>query len=130
MLTANSGVNRPRLLVYKLDAKEVLPSQATAAVQRPEPPPAPDDAATLTQGKLLYQANCVTCHGDSAQGNHVLPDLRFSAMLEPAAWQSVVLKGALAKNGMIGFEKFLGTAEIEAIRAYVISEARKELAAP
>lgn len=129
MLTANSGVNRPRLLVYKLDAKEVLPSQATVAAQRPEPPPAPDDAATLRQGKLLYQANCITCHGDSAQGNNVLPDLRFSAMLEPAAWQSVVLKGALAKNGMIGFEKFLGTAEIEAIRAYVISEARKELAA-
>ena len=30
---------------------------------------------------------------------------------------------------MIGFRKFFGEAEAEAIRAYVASEARKELAA-
>jgi len=99
-------------------------------VQRPEPPAAPDDEATLMQGKLLYQANCLSCHADSAQGNNVLPDLRWSPMLEPAAWQSVVLKGVLKEKGMIGFEKFLGETEIEAIRAYVISEARLELSTP
>ena len=129
MLTANTGTNQPRLLVYKLGAKEVLPPQVVVAVQRPEPPAAPDDEATLMQGKLLYQANCLSCHADSAQGNNVLPDLRWSPMLEPAAWQSVVLKGVLKEKGMIGFEKFLGETEIEAIRAYVISEARQELAA-
>ena len=128
-LTANAGANQTRLLVYKLGANEVLPSQATVAMPRLEPPAAADDEATLMQGKLLYQANCLGCHGDSAQGNNVLPDLRFSPMLEPAGWQSVVQKGALTERGMIGFEKFLGAAEIEAIRAYVISETRTELAA-
>ena len=38
------------------------------------------------------------------------------------------MKGARSANGMIGFERFLGAADVEAIRAYVISEARKELA--
>ena len=126
-LTANSGANQHRLLVYKLDAHATLPEPPAVMVQRPEPPAAADDEATLTQGKLLYQANCLSCHADSAQGNNVLPDLRWSAMLQPPAWQQVVLKGALSAKGMIGFDKFLGEAEVEAIRAYVISEARKEL---
>jgi len=98
-------------------------------VQHPEPPPAPDDDATLHQGKLLYQSNCLGCHGDSAQGNNVLPDLRFSPMLEETAWKSVVLDGALNARGMISFAPFLQPAEVAAIRAYVISEAHKELGA-
>ena len=99
-------------------------------MQRPTPPPAPEDAATLARGKWLYQANCIGCHGDSAQGNNVLPDLRFTPMLQPEAWKSVVLDGTRASQGMIGFRKYFGEAESEAIRAYVSSEARKELAAP
>ena len=50
-------------------------------------------------------------------------------MLQPEAWKSVVLDGTRAAKGMIGFRKFFGEAEAEAIRAYVASEARKELAA-
>ncbi len=127
-LTPNSGSNQRRLLVYKLGGKATLPTPPAVMVQHPEPPPATDDAKTLLQGKLLYQTNCIGCHGDSAQGNNVLPDLRFSPMLQPAAWNSVVLDGARQANGMISFRKFLGDADVEAIRAYVISEARKELA--
>ncbi|MFZ2507132.1 MAG: PQQ-dependent dehydrogenase, methanol/ethanol family [Steroidobacteraceae bacterium] len=128
-LTANSGSNQRRLLVYKLGAKATLPTPPGVIIQHPEPPPAADDATTLLQGKLLYQTNCINCHGDSAQGNNVLPDLRFSPMLQPAAWNSVVLDGARQANGMIAFRKFLGESDAEAIRAYVISEARKELTA-
>jgi PQQ-dependent dehydrogenase (methanol/ethanol family) len=126
-LTANEGANVRRLLVYKLGGKAALPAPPSIAAQRPAPPAAADDAATLTQGKLLFQLNCIGCHGDSAQGNNVLPDLRFSPMLEPTAWQAVVLDGARASAGMIGFRRFLGDADAEAIRAYVVSEARKEL---
>jgi PQQ-dependent dehydrogenase (methanol/ethanol family) len=127
-LTANSGTNQCRLLVYKLGAHTALPASPAVVVQHPEPPAAADDEATLTQGKLLYQANCIGCHADSAQGNNVLPDLRWSPMLQPASWKFVVFDGALKANGMIGFDKFLSEADVEAIRAYVISEARKELA--
>lgn len=129
-LTPNTGTNDRRLLVYKLGAHGTLPAPPAAIVQHPDPPQAADDAATLLRGKWLFQANCLGCHGDSAQGNNMLPDLRFSPMLQPASWKSVVFDGALKAKGMIGFDKFLGEAEVEAIRAYVISEARKELAAP
>jgi mono/diheme cytochrome c family protein len=128
-LTPNTGSNQRRLLVYKLGGNAILLAPLAVVVQHPEPPSAPDDEATLHHGKWLYQTNCLGCHGDSAQGNNVLPDLRFSPMLQPASWKSVVFEGALKSKGMIGFEKFLGEAEVEAIRAYVISEARKELAA-
>jgi mono/diheme cytochrome c family protein len=126
--TANAGANDRRLLVYKLGAHTALPASVTAAVQHPEPPPAPDDAATILKGKLLYQTNCAFCHGNTAMGNNVLPDLRWSPMLEEAAWKSIVIDGAKRETGMNSFQRFLQPAEVEAIRAYVVSEARKELA--
>jgi PQQ-dependent dehydrogenase (methanol/ethanol family) len=129
-LTPNAGPNDRRLLVYKLGAKGVLRPPPAAMAQHPEPPQAADDATTVLHGKLLYEINCAVCHGDSAMGNNVLPDLRWSPMLQPAAWKSVVFEGALKSKGMIGFEKFLGEADVETIRAYVVSEARKELATP
>jgi PQQ-dependent dehydrogenase (methanol/ethanol family) len=129
-LTANTGPNDRRLLVYKLGAKGVLPLPPGVTVQHPAPPPAPDDATTVLQGKRLYEINCAVCHGDSAMGNNMLPDLRWSPMLQPTSWKSVVFDGALKTKGMIGFEKFLAATDVEAIRAYVISEARKEFAAP
>jgi mono/diheme cytochrome c family protein len=129
-LAPNNGANQRRLLVYKLGAAASLPPPPKVTVLRPAPPPAPADAATLARGKWLYQANCLGCHGDSAQGNNVLPDLRFTPMLQPDAWTSVVMDGARTANGMIGFRKFLGDTEVEAIRAYVAAEARKELGAP
>ena len=129
-LTANTGANDRRLLVYKLGAHTALPASPAVTAQHPEPPPAPDDAATVLRGKLLYEINCGVCHGDTAMGNNVLPDLRWSPMLQPASWKSVVFEGALKAKGMIGFKKFIGEADVEAIRAYVVSEARKELSAP
>ena len=70
------------------------------------------------------------CHGDTAMGNNELPDLRWSPMLEAKAWSSIVLDGAERETGMNSFQRFLQPADVEAIRAYVVSEARKELAAP
>ena len=45
------------------------------------------------------------------------------------AWRSVVLDGALADNGMIGFEPWLTAAQVEAIRGYVLAEAARRDAA-
>jgi PQQ-dependent dehydrogenase (methanol/ethanol family) len=128
-LTPNAGANQRRLLVYKLGGAASLPAQPVVTVQRMAPPSTAEDPETLARGKWLYQANCLGCHGDSAQGNNVLPDLRFTPMLQADSWKAVVTDGARSANGMIGFRKFLGDADVEAIRAYVASEARKELAA-
>ncbi|MGQ0428451.1 MAG: PQQ-dependent dehydrogenase, methanol/ethanol family [Gammaproteobacteria bacterium] len=129
-LSQNPGSNARRLLVYKLGAKATLPAPPAVVATRLAPPPAPEDAATILNGKRHYQAYCAVCHGDTAMGNGILPDLRFSPMLQPAAWKSVVLDGARAGNGMVSFRKFFGEEEAEAIRAYVTAETRAELAEP
>jgi hypothetical protein len=59
----------------------------------------------------------------------VLPDLRWSPITANAeAWNSVVREGALAENGMVSFAEYLTPQETEAIRAYVISQARADMA--
>ena len=117
--------NVSRLLVYKLGGTASLPPLVKPPLQVREPPPDVATAETLLMGKALYQGNCMVCHGDSAVSSGVLPDLRYSAALEPAAWEAIVLNGALEQKGMIGFAKFLEPAEASAIRSYVISEASK-----
>ena len=121
-------VERPRLpgrlLVFKLGAKTALP-----AYQIEQTPP-----LDLTQvasrgdpqaGFLYFQVNCMVCHGSNASGRF-LPDLRTSPiLLTEADWQSVVIGGAKAPNGMASFRRFLTPAQAEDIRAYVIAESKR-----
>ena len=69
----------------------------------------------------------MVCHGDQAFSSGLVPNLRYSAITTNAdAWKSVVLDGVLAKNGMPNFANLLEPEMIEAIRAYVISEANSQ----
>jgi hypothetical protein len=43
----------------------------------------------------------------------------------PEAFKSVVLEGALRQNGMASFSAYLNEGQTEAIRAYLITEARR-----
>jgi len=113
-----------RLLVFKLGGTDTLPAI-------PAPPPRTIDLASVSstgdigQGKLLFHQNCVICHSSNATGRY-LPDLQTSTMLlTDGAFRAVVLDGALAKDGMVSFAKFLTPAQAEAIRAYIIDESRK-----
>jgi hypothetical protein len=48
-----------------------------------------------------------------------VPDLRYATTETHAAWNGIVIGGALRPNGMPGFK--LSAAESEAIRNYVLS---------
>ena len=115
-----------RVLTFKLGAKAELPPLKTAA--RPlEPPPATAPAEKVADGKRLYQTYCMACHGDTAVSGGMVPDLRFSATLPSAdAWKSIVLDGAMVKNGMISFARHLKTDDVETLRAYIIQRAHDE----
>ena len=64
------------------------------------------------------------CHGDTAVGAGVLPDLRWSPMLATAdLWRSVVLEGSRTQNGMVSFAQVLTPDLAELVRAYVVARA-------
>jgi alcohol dehydrogenase (cytochrome c)/quinohemoprotein ethanol dehydrogenase len=121
--------NKSRILAFRLGGTAQLPLP-------PDPPPlaAPPprfgDPSSLQSGMVAFHAYCNVCHGDTAVGGGVLPDLRHSRALgEPARWKSIVLDGSHSQNGMIGFSTVLPPAAAEAVRAYVIDRAHEEYAA-
>jgi quinohemoprotein ethanol dehydrogenase len=115
--------NRSRVLAFRLGGTAQLPA--------PPPMPAPlkpperfADAAKLPIGKLVFESYCSVCHGDTAVGAGVLPDLRWSPMLASAdTWRSVVLEGSRTQNGMVSFAQVLTPDLAELVRAYVVARA-------
>lgn len=82
--------------------------------------------AQLNDGLIHYSRVCSVCHGPLAISSGVLPDLRWSGYTaDHDAWQAVVAEGVLADTGMVSFSDLLTAEEIEAVRAYVVSQAHK-----
>ena len=89
-----------------------------------KPPALVGDAQLAHQGQVAFHTYCSTCHGDSAVGGGVLPDLRWSPMNRTEqAWREVVIDGARKDRGMVSFAPVMSAAEAESIRAYVIKRA-------
>lgn len=118
--------NKPRLLVFKLGGTAQLPPDPDAT---PAPPPLlPEDRPTpqqVAQGQALYGRYCQVCHGASAGGGGVLPDLQRSPTLGDAqTWKSILIDGALKDQGMVSFARVLTPEQAQLVRLYVIDEAR------
>ena len=80
----------------------------------------------VATGEDQYLGFCSICHTGP-----VNPDLfRSPAAADADAWRSVVLDGALADRGMISFKPWLSAEQVEAVRAYVLTEAARRKAAP
>ncbi len=80
---------------------------------------------TPEAGAMLYADNCLGCHGKDAVARYggSVPDLRYASADVFRTWHAVVMGGAKKSNGMPDFE--LTVEEADAIRDYVIAEARK-----
>jgi quinohemoprotein ethanol dehydrogenase len=121
--------NVPRLMVFKLNGTDVVPTPPKRPERSLEPPPDTASATVVKQGKDYYHHNCGVCHGDSATSGGILPDLRYStALADTALWTSIVRDGVLQKQGMVAFASELTPAQTDAIRAYVIYRANEDLA--
>jgi alcohol dehydrogenase (cytochrome c)/quinohemoprotein ethanol dehydrogenase len=128
-LALNSHVasNLPRILVYKLGGSATLPALAPAVARVLDPPADTASPATVLAGKKLYHTYCSNCHGDSATGSGVLPDLRYSTVIkDPAAMDAIVRQGALQANGMVAFKDEVTPQDLEQIRVYVIHRANQD----
>ncbi len=114
--------NISRLLVFKRGGTATLPPAPPIQRAAVNPPADPQPAEKVAEGRYRFMAHCAFCHMATGM---VGPDLRTSAMLRDArAWQAVVHDGALAKRGMVGWSSVMTADQIEAIRAYFISEAQ------
>jgi len=124
-LKAGRRPNVGRMLAFKLGGKASLPPVQEIEMPVLNPPKSTASAATIENGKRLYQRFCSGCHGDVAVSGGVLPDLRYSGTLANDQWFNVVLDGLLQPNGMVSFSKDLSRRDAESIRAYVISRANE-----
>jgi PQQ-dependent dehydrogenase (methanol/ethanol family) len=124
-LKAGRRPNIGRMLAFKLGGNATLPPVQEVEMPVLNPPKSTASAATIENGKRLYQRFCSGCHGDVAVSGGVLPDLRYSGTLANDQWFNVVLDGLLQPNGMVSFSKDLSRRDAESIRAYVISRANE-----
>jgi len=116
--------NVPRLLVFKLGGTVKLPASTPQDSTPVALPAATASAAQVAQGQALYGRYCQVCHGASAGGGGVLPNLQRSATLGDAeAWKAILIDGALKSNGMVSFAPVMTPAQADLVRRYVIDEA-------
>jgi quinohemoprotein ethanol dehydrogenase len=122
--------NYSRLLVYKLGGTASLPAEVPFPDPVLNPPAAFGEPATIAHGEEVYGRFCSTCHGSDGRAGGMFPDLRYSgALASAAAFNAIVMEGALAKNGMVSFAKAISADDAEAVRAYVVGKAIEAKAA-
>lgn len=119
--------NLPRVLVYKLGGSAALPPLPAAVPAVLDPPPDTAKPAVVAEGKALYHTFCSSCHGDSATGSGVLPDLRYSGLIKnPQTFDMTVRQGTRIDQGMVAFRDEVSAQDLEKIRAYVIRRATED----
>ncbi len=116
--------NRGRILTFKLGGDLSLPPiEPDAPI--PEPPALEGTPEQINAGRIAFHHNCAVCHGSGVQGGGVIPDLRHMPAAKYAAFDQIVLGGALITLGMPGFSEHLTQTEVDNIRHYVIAEAHE-----
>jgi alcohol dehydrogenase (cytochrome c)/quinohemoprotein ethanol dehydrogenase len=116
--------NKSRVLTFALGGAAKLPPRDVIKATVPQPPPQFADAATIAEGGRHFAQSCLYCHGGSAKGTGIIPDLRHSGLLASReGWYDVVGMGVLSDQGMASFAAAYSPAEIDSIRAYVIDRA-------
>jgi quinohemoprotein ethanol dehydrogenase len=114
--------NYSRLLVFKLGGTAKLPPTVEPPAQVLNPPPQFGTPEVMSHGADTYNRFCGTCHGTDGQSRGLFPDLRYSGALNSAeVFHSIVIDGALSANGMVSFKTALTEADVNSIRAYVVS---------
>ncbi len=114
--------NENRVIAFKLDGGDVPKPAPRQAEPFPPPPRLVADAATLRHGAVKFAEQCARCH---VFGPNVTPDLRKLTPDAHAAFEDIVLHGALSAAGMERFDDLLSEADVEAIHAYLIDQQKQ-----
>jgi len=114
--------NVNRIIAFKLGGTAVPNPPALAVPPFEEPPAQTASDASIGHGEIKFIEECSRCH---TFGQSVTPDLRRLSTGLHAAFNDIVLRGAVAPTGMERFDDLLSEQDVEDIHAYVLSEAWK-----
>jgi mono/diheme cytochrome c family protein len=124
---AGSGPKRSeygRVVAFKLGGKAQLPALEQRVARVLPDLRRANATGDAEAGQRHYDRVCAACHGASARSATSVPDLRYSATIADAAtFKSIVIDGARAEKGMVGFASVLTAADAEAVRAYLVQMA-------
>jgi len=112
-----------RILAFKLGGDAKLPaSDLERDVTLPEIEASEE---TLAEGANAYDAVCRTCHGFGVISGGMMPDLRYMSAETHRQFNEIVLGGLRAQQGMASFADKVTPEQVDAIHAYIVSEAAK-----
>jgi quinohemoprotein ethanol dehydrogenase len=128
-LNASGAYKAPgRLWTFSLDGGQPIVPVRSQAKPRLVDVSSTATADQVKRGMLLYGETCAFCHGIAAFSGGVISDLRYSAPAVFAKYRHIVLDGTYLELGMPSFRSRLTEADVELIRAFVLSQ-RSKLAA-
>ena len=113
--------NHNKLLVFRLgesNKSPQRPAQNLAPILALENESSIDEK-NIGRGEMLYSRNCSTCHGISAKGNGVLPDLRYMDKETHLGFMAIVLGGSKSEHGMLGYHETLTAPDVENIHEFL-----------
>ena len=129
MMNGNRAIDLGGTLVaFKLEGDAIL---QIPEIVRSEIPGQPEDEYNrelVSQGDTLYHAQCASCHGGIGIPSEVAivaPDLRLMTLDTHADFQNIVITGARSELGMPDFEDALTNEQMEAIRSFIVTQARE-----
>ena len=120
--------NEGRILAFRLDGAaptQLEPRPAPGPL--PQPPGQIGSPAEIARGAGMFRQDCSACHTN--MDGSLAPDLRRMSPGTHAAFNRIVLDGALKSAGMPGWGDLLKPADADAIHAWLISIARLSYAA-
>jgi quinohemoprotein ethanol dehydrogenase len=118
------------VLVFKIGGKAELEPYEVFEVDKVAATEDFGSAAQLEHGRVLYDRNCMVCHGPLVVSSGAIQDLRWApAPGTQQEFADVVLNGKYASAGMASFASTLSADDAESIRAYVINRATEDAAA-
>jgi quinohemoprotein ethanol dehydrogenase len=121
-----AAIANARVVAFKIGGTATLPPPPATISQVLNPPANFGTEAQVKSGADMYTNSCGICHEGQARNSTSAPDLRYSPFLaNNVAFKSVVIDGIKVDGGMKSFKGALTDANVEDIRAHLVSIANQ-----
>ena len=113
------------IYTFKLDGRSKMPALKPLQENPPLDVDYPGTDAELARGGELYLQYCMSCHGEIDKDHGALPDLGHMQKVKFDILDSILLKGMLEPLGMPDFGERLNAKEVDLLKKYIASRAKK-----